>query len=81
MKRNPQIVLFETGYAIRFVRNNWKVLLWVQDLSSKKMKSDTVNLPAIIFTSKHDAEQEVQNIVIPYLLYSKGVSSSDIIGW
>jgi hypothetical protein len=38
MKQNPQIVKYDFGYAIRYIRNNWTVIMWVQDLFSRKMK-------------------------------------------
>lgn len=81
MIQNPQIAFFDTGYAIRFIRNNWTVLLWCQDLWSKKMKSEVAGLPIIQFTNKREAEQEVRDIVVPYLLENKDINPSDIVGW
>lgn len=81
MIRNPQISFFDTGYSIRFVRNNWTVLLWCQDLWSKKMKSEVVGLPIVQFANKQLAEQEVRDFIIPYLLENKDINPSDIVGW
>lgn len=81
MNQNPKVVYFDNGYAIRFIRNNWKVLLWVQDLCGKKMKSEVINLPVVSFSSKKEAEQEIKNTVIPYLLKNKNVELRDIVGW
>lgn len=45
------------------------------------MKSEVAGLPIIQFTNKREAEQEVRDIVIPYLLKNKDINPSDIVGW
>jgi len=79
--KNPHVARFDNGFCIRFVRNNYKVLVWAQDITSKKMKSTLVNLPAVCFHTKAEAEEEVRDIVIPYLMKEKGVESKEIFGW
>jgi hypothetical protein len=82
MKQNPLVYKYpgEEKYAIRYVRNNWTVLLWVQDLFSRKMKTN-VNRPVVLFDTKEEAESEVLNVVIPYLIAEKGIDKEEIVGW
>ncbi len=81
MNVNPQVAYFRNGFAIRFVRSNWKVLVWVQDMTARKMKSDLTGLPAVTFPTRLEAEAEVRNVVIPYLIKEKDVPPEDIVGW
>lgn len=78
---NPQIVKFDNGFCIRFVRNNYKVLVWVQDITGRKMKSELINLPAVYFSTKKEAEEEIKSVVITYLLEEKDVDAKEIVGW
>jgi hypothetical protein len=81
MKQNPQVVRFDDGYAVRYIRNNWTVLLWVQDLWSRKMKSTKLDRPVVLFDTKEEAESEVRDVVIPYLIKEKGEPEEEIVGW
>jgi hypothetical protein len=79
--QNPSVIRRDDGYAIQYVRAGGAVLAYVQDLSGRKMKSSFVNRPIVVFASRREAEIEVENVVIPYLLNEKGVNEEDIIGW
>lgn len=79
--KNPSIVCYDDGFAIEFVRQNGKVLIWVQDLSGRKMKSVLVNLPAVVFPSSQSAVTELRQVVIPYLLREKDIKAVEILGW
>lgn len=82
MRQNPEIIRYNEQYAIRFTRKSWTVIMWVQDLSGPKMKNTArVNLPPITFDSYEEAQNEVKEKVIPYLLTNKDVDKADIIGW
>jgi hypothetical protein len=82
MKQNPCFVKHDYGYIIRFVRQSWKVLTWVQDLTGRKMKDAVmVSCPVVVFDTKSEVEEELRNIVIPYLLKEKGIEQKEIIGW
>lgn len=79
--KNPEVVRFDDGYGIRFIRNNnWRILVWVQDLTGRKMKYNA-NRPVVIFNSKEGAEKEVKEFVIPYLLEEGKAKASEIVGW
>lgn len=80
MRQNPEVVRFDRGWGIRFVRRSWTVLCWVQDLYSRKMKA-TITRPLVLFDSKEEAEQEARTVVIPYLLKEKDVTEEEIVGW
>jgi hypothetical protein len=79
--QNPSVIQRDDGYAIQYVRAGGAVLTYIQDLSGRKMKSSFVNRPVVVFASRREAEIEVENVVIPYLLNEKGVDEEDIIGW
>jgi hypothetical protein len=79
--QNPSVIQRDDGYAIQYVRAGGAVLTYIQDLSGRKMKSRFVNRPVVVFASRREAEIEVENVVIPYLLNEKGVDEEDIIGW
>jgi len=83
MSRNPSIVAREPGqYIIRFTRKSWRVLNWVHDLTGRKMKDlAVVSRPLVFFATREEAEQEVKDVVIPYLLKEKGVEADDLTGW
>lgn len=80
MTSNPSIIRYDDGFAIRFVRRSWTVLTWIQDLTGRKMKS-TTERPVVIFSSRQEAEAELRQIVIPYLLKEKNVEPEEIVGW
>ena len=80
-KQNPYVIRCDDGYAVRFVRRSYTVLTWIQDLTSRKMKSDLVNRPMVVYASRREAEQEIVDVVIPHLLTEKGVESDEITGW
>jgi hypothetical protein len=85
MNVNPEVVRFDDGYGIRYTRNNWRVLVWVQDLTARKMKSELGMMhrerPIVMFPTRLEAEAEVRKTVIPYLIAEKDVPPEDIIGW
>lgn len=82
MSTNPQVIPYSAGtYAIRFIRSNYKVLTYVQGLGRKMKDTNFVNSPVVQFFSREEAEREVREVVIPYLLKDKGVEPSEIIGW
>lgn len=80
MKQNPAIFPCGSGLAIRFYRGQ-KNLLWIQDLTGRKMKSEFVSRPTVIFSSLEEAEAEIHKEVLPYLLKEKGENPEDIWGW
>jgi hypothetical protein len=81
MKQNPEVFRYGIeGYAIRYTLASWTVLLWVEDLFSRKMKTN-VNRPVVLFNTRDEAENETRNVVIPYLIAEKGVDREDIVGW
>ena len=80
--RNPEICKYDVNqYCVRFTRKSWKILVWVQDISGPKMKSNLVNRPAIIFSSQQEAERAIKETIIPYLLKEKDVEPTEIKGW
>jgi hypothetical protein len=77
MQQNPSVINYDSGYAIRFVRRSWKVLIWVQDLSERKLKNTvTTTRPVVLFPSKEEAEREIKEAVIPWLQ-----GDENITGW
>jgi hypothetical protein len=82
MLKNPSIIYYEQGYAIRFVRKGGNVFTWIQDLSAKKLKSSNVTCRSVvIFPTKQQAEIEIHDNVIPYISMNKSEYISDITGW
>lgn len=82
MLKNPSIIHYEQGYAIRFVHKDWNVLTWIQDLSAKKLKSSNVTSSSVvIFPTKQQAEIEIRDNVIQYISMNKSQYMSDITGW
>lgn len=81
MRANPQVIQNSGMYVIRFIRANSKVLMYVQGHTRKMKDINFVNAPIVQFFSRKDAEREVREVVIPYLLRDKGVEPSEIIGW
>lgn len=81
MKKNPCVVKFQGRFAIIFTRSNYRTLTWVNDSSGKKMKYELVALPVVTFQTQEEAEAELRNVVIPYLIAEKDVTSFEIIGW
>jgi hypothetical protein len=74
MKQNPQVIKYDFGYAIRYIRNNYQVIMCIKDPCM-------VSCPIIQYETKAEAEAEVINKVIPYLIAWKGVDREDIVGW
>jgi hypothetical protein len=82
MKQNPQVIKYDFGYAIRYIRNNYKVIMWMQGSGGPCIKDPCmVSCPIIQYETKEEAEVEVINKVIPYLIKWKGVSEEEIVGW
>ncbi len=78
--RNPEIC-FGNAWTIRFVRADGNILVWVQDLFSKKLKTQYINLPLVEFNSEREAEIELKDIVIFYLIKEKRINEKEIVGW
>ena len=62
MKTNPYVVYYDNGYAVHFSRKTWTVLMYIQDIMSRKMKangviSDKVNQPR---RERHDVEERTK---------------------
>lgn len=81
MVKNPSIIPCAQGFTIRFVRRSWAALTWIQDLSGRKMKSELVGRPMVIFASYQEAEAELRQTVIPYMLKEKDIDPEEILGW
>lgn len=85
MGNNPKVIEVRDGeYGVRFVRSSGKVLHWVQcHIGKTRSMKDTnfVSSPMVRFSSEEEAEQEIQEKVIPHLLTEKGVDQADILGW
>lgn len=82
MKNNPEIIFYDEGYAIRFVLRSWTTLMWIQDIfCDRKLKSNLVDRPVVIFSTKEEAKEEIINTVIPYIKSRKKEYTDDIVGW
>lgn len=82
MRQNPEVVkISNLGYVVNFVRPNGTRLLWVQDLSGRKLKSQNVDLPLVVYETEEQACVDVCQTIIPYLMAEKGVTREEIVGW
>ena len=79
--KNPSVINYTgTAYAIRFVRRSGVVLTWVQDLTGRRMKNlERVTVPVVTFLTKGEAEKEMVDTVVPYLLEFKDVEPDEIV--
>ena len=82
MKQNPRIIPYgRSDFIIRFIRRSGKQLFWKQGFDGRYMKSELVTMPDVLFETKEEAEKEIKEIVIPYLLKEKDVAPEEIVGW
>jgi len=68
-------------YYIEFKKNS-ETLTWVHDILGPKMKNiGNKNLPVVFFSSRKEAKLEIEEKIIPFLLYKKEIELEQISGY
>ena len=78
MRQNPEIIHYDLNtYAIRYLRNDYTYLMWVQDICSRGLKdTHKVNRPVVEFSSRAEAYYEMD-----YVLGNLKNKCYEIEGW